>query len=190
VLLVLIGSVAWLIAGISSPGKAQSVGGKATPHPPAVRTGTSTPGALKSYRDPSGHFTISYPGTWKLQPFQSKAAGLRPALTGAQFSKGSAVFTIASGTAPFFTPPGLAQLVDDALLSSLNARNISKPVNVSIGGQTWTEERADTNKGPIVVDSLDLTGQLYSLWYTAPQNEFTSDQSKVFLPIRESFTFG
>jgi hypothetical protein len=95
-----------------------------------------------------------------------------------------------AGPAPPLSPDGLAQTLDDALLRSMDARNISKPTNVRIGGQTWTEERADTDKGLMVIDSIQFNGQLYSLWYNAPPNEFPSDESSVFLPMRATFKFG
>ncbi len=187
-LVVLVGATILLIQGLHPSGGGGN--GRATPtlRPTVSRTGTPVP--LQNYRDPAGRFSISYPSGWRSEHIQTQAGSLPLALNGVQFTKGNAAFTVVAGTAPPFSPDGLAQMLDDALLRSMDARNISKPANVKIGGQTWTEERANTDKGLMVIDSIQFNGQLYSLWYNAPPNEFPSDESSVFTPMRATFTFG
>ncbi|HEY7124969.1 MAG TPA: hypothetical protein VH540_13525 [Ktedonobacterales bacterium] len=185
-LVVLVGAAIWLIQGLH-PGL---LNGSPTPTLRPTGTGASTSVPLQNYRDPAGRFSISYPAGWQPEHIETHAGSLPLALNGVQFTRGDAAFTVVAGPAPPLSPDGLAQTIDDALLRSMDARNISKPTNVRIGGQTWTEERADTDKGLMVIDSIQFNGQLYSLWYNAPPNEFPSDESSVFLPMRATFKFG
>jgi hypothetical protein len=186
-LLALVGTTILLIQGLRPSGNSAKDGATATPRPTVSRT--STPVPTKSYRDPDGRFSLSYPAGWQTEHIQTQAGSLA-LLSGVQFKQGNAAFTVVAGLGPPFAPPGLAQALDDALLRSMDARNVSKPSSVRIGGQTWTEERADTDKGRMVMDAIEFNGQLYALWYNAPPDEFSSDESGVFVPIRASFKFG
>lgn len=193
-LLVLIGGGLLFARGFNkAPAEAPtSTQSSAAAAPSPTASPTPTPIPTTAYRDPTGLFSISYPGGWTQAAFSPRGVPFPLPLSGVRFSGGQAEFVILTGQeAPLMPTNGLAAQADDTLLGTMNARNISSAQPVQIGEQTWTEKSADTSGGKhTVIASINFHQHIYSLWYNAPASEFSADEQQFFNPMIASFSFG
>lgn len=178
-------------ASASSPNPAQpTTASQPTATPTVKPTPTSIP--TSAYNDPNGLFSIRYPTAWTHDDFSPAGNSFPLPLNGVRFHSGDAELVILTGQeVPGLPTDGLAEQANDALLSMMNAQNVSSARPVQIGGKTWTEKEADTDGGKhTVIASISVNGHIYSLWYSAPASELSADEQQVFNPMIASFTFG
>ncbi len=198
VLIAVIGGGVLLARGFSkpsTPGSANTSASSPNPTPAATpsptATPTPTPIPTSAYRDPQGLFSIQYPTAWAHENFSPAGDRFPLPLNGVRFhSSQTELVILTSQEVPGMPTDGLAAQADDALLSTMNAQNISSARPVTIGGQAWTEKSADTDGGKhTVIASISFNGHIYSLWYSAPASEFSADEQQIFTPMTASFTF-
>ncbi len=189
VLIALIGSGFLLARSFNRPSSSISAPPAGTPAPTATVTPTGP--ALRPYRDPNGYFLISYPASWQAMSFTLRLNGQPLPLNGVRFDdkESNASLMVVTGQAlPFL--PDQAGSADDAILQLLGASATSSAQDVRIGGQRWTEKRAETRNGKTVAASISYQGRLYSIIYSAPDDTFATTEAQVFLPMRATFMFG
>jgi serine/threonine protein kinase len=155
---------------------------QATPTPTPTPTASSIPAGFKLFTNRDKSFSIIYPQSW------SSKSALSPNGVGEEFD----------GPAN--------QIVQAVNGGQNNASNTGSNVDafcvvygglpqghstVTIDGQKWTREECDSfgSVSHAVVEAVVYKGNLYLLSYAAPKNSFSSDRTKYFTPMEQSFTF-
>jgi hypothetical protein len=179
-------------AGSPNPSASATPRANATPTATATPTPTPTPTLSSTYNDPNGLFSIRFPGGWTHEDTSPAGANVPLPLNGVRFHSGDAELVVLTGQeVPGLPTDGLAEQANAALLATMNAQNSSSPTSRQIDGKTWTAQNADTDGGKhTVIASISFNGHLYTLWYSAPANEFSTDEQRDFNPMVASFTFG
>lgn len=167
------------------------------------KSGGSLPSGYTLYTDQNGLYTIGYPGGWAKQ--SSGSEGISAVLfTNAARSD---IFEIAELPSAGVTTSDLSMVLGQfftGFAGSLpggggTVGNTSSPQNVTIAGQTWTQESGDVNytdsgggnaTAHTEVSAISHKGHIFILAdVTQDGSKFASEKSAYFTPMIDSFTF-
>ncbi len=192
-LLVLLGG-GLLVAGINGKGPLARLNGQsanttqtpaASPTPTATPT-PSVPAGYQLYTNSSQTFSIAYPSNWQTSNISANLG------SGAQFQGVSQIFLVTDIGPGAGNTAYLDQVFceGDSSGSGFGGKP-TKPKQVSIGGQQWTEEECtNSSKGAhAAVETIIYNGHVYLIAYSSPTTTFSSNRSQYFTPMEQSFKF-
>ncbi len=151
----------------------------ATVRPTPTPTPVVPPG-FRLFISPDKTFRIIYPATWQKAP---STAG-----NGAEFDgPASQVFSVSNEE----KNKGDAATSDDTYCLILSP--VPQPHKlITLGGQQWTQEECENTLIGLhsVIEGVTYKGNLYLITYSTPISSFSSDRTRYFAPMEQSFTFG
>jgi hypothetical protein len=204
VLLAIVLGVIGVLALKGSPHAKATATPTATAQPTATATATSTvPTGFTAYTDANKLYSIGYPSDWSKT--ETSASGVSEALFAN--SDHSDIYEVAETPAAGYSTSDLASVLGGfftGFAGSLpggkgGVSNQTRPQDVSIAGQTWTQEAADVN----YTDSSGASATAHAEVAAVVQNNhifiianvtqdatvFDTEKSLYFTPITDTFTF-
>jgi hypothetical protein len=194
VLIVVLGG-SLVALGANGKGPLAGLGGQPTPTAQASPTATPTPTATSTPSAPPGYkrytnvantFSIDYPVGWQETKFSEG--------DGAQFEGPLIQIVIVTDFGAL--GGGDPKVFDDAFCEGSNGSGgfggkPTSPVQVTIGGQSWTQEECDNSDHTLhaAVEAVIYNGHLYVLAYTSAKPAFSLNKSQYFAPMEQSFKF-
>jgi hypothetical protein len=178
----------------------------ATPTLPTTPTVAPTPtvaapAGFTGYKDPSGLYTLAYPTGWTKVDGSSGAGIATPVAGGSGFGLvlfGDSTTGSALGVEylQLSYPNGMAAFDDSGLKGFAGTGKLTNrkgPTQVTIAGETWTQESADTTQGGetehLVVDGVNHGAYTVAIFYAASSASFASVDSASFQTMVSTFTF-
>jgi serine/threonine protein kinase len=192
VVVLLVGSL--VVVGYTGKGPFASLGGQQTPAASPTPTHTPTPTATPTPSAPPGFqaftnapqntFSIDYPNSW--QQIKSNEG------SGAEFvgPLGQVVYATDIGALA-----GDPATLDNSFCEGSNGSGgfggtPTSPVQVTIGGQQWTQEECDGSSGDhAAVETIYYNGHTYLIAYASSKTAFSANRSQYFTPMEQTFKF-
>ena len=202
VLLLLVAGGAYLFIRNQSTGNKSAARATATTGPTATATTPALPSGYTLYNDPNGHYSIGYPSDWTQQNSNTSGVNATLFLNSGQTD----VFEVADLPSSGATTSQLSTVLDQfftGFASSLpgggTVANTSSPQDVTIAGQTWTQESGDINYTDTAgnpatshseVSAISRNGRIYIIAdATQDGSAFDTEKSQYFAPMINTFNF-
>ena len=167
------------------------------------KSGGGTPSGYTQYTDTAGHYAVSYPSNW------TKRAQTQSDVSEVLFEGSSQadVFAVAEIPGSGLTTNDLAPVLSGfftGFAGSLpggggTVANQSSPQNVTIGGDTWTQESGDINytntSGSSATAHSEVAAVVHNnlvfliAYATQDASKFNAAKQQYFTPMINSFAF-
>lgn len=167
------------------------------------KSGGALPSGYTQFTDPNGLYTIGYPSSWAKQ--NSGSSGISAVLF--TNSDRSDIFEVAELPASGLTTSDLSPVLSNfftGFAGSLpggggSVGSTSSPQDVTIAGQTWTQESGDVNytdssggsaTAHSEVSAISHNGHIFIIAdVTQDGSKFAGEKSQYFTPMINSFAF-
>ncbi len=163
----------------STPTPAATATPKATPTSPATPTPNIPPG-FQAFTSADNSFSLAYPGDWQKSDATQG--------TGGQFIGPQQQLFLVARLACAGSPTDF----DNGFCGSSGFGGTgSTPQNVTVGGQSWTQEECDNSDGSghAVVESVVYKGGFYYIAYVSDAASFAQNKTSFFTPMEQTFQF-